>query len=69
MLPGGDSVGRRALRVTWAEFKRLVDKELAEANGDEEEVLSINWGGLDDPVVVFQTIRRGSETRNLVQIT
>ena len=42
---------------------------LTEANGDEEEVVSISWGGLEEPVVTFQTVRHGRETKNLVLIT
>ena len=55
--------------MNWAEFKRLIDKQLAEANGDEEELASISWGGLEDPVVIFQTVRHGRETKNLILVT
>ena len=55
--------------MTWGEFKRHVEKQLAEANGDEEEVLAINWSGLERPLVDFQTVQHGRQAQNRVLIT
>ena len=55
--------------MTWGEFKRQVEKQLAEANGDDEEVLAINWSGLEGPLVAFQTVQHGRQVQNRVFIT
>lgn len=54
--------------MTWADFKRLVEKQLADGKGDDEEVLSISWNGLEEPVVIFETKRRGKDTQDIVYI-
>jgi hypothetical protein len=54
--------------VTWGEFKRQVDRQVIDGNGDDEEVRSIDWNGLEPPLVVFQTIRRGPETQSAVYV-
>ena len=44
--------------LTWGDFKRLVDKQVAEANGDDELVAHIDWNGLEQPIVVFEQDRK-----------
>lgn len=55
--------------MTWGEFKRRVDRQLADGNGDDEEVQAIDWNGLEPPLVVFRTIRQGRETLNVVHVS
>ncbi len=44
--------------MTWGEFKHAVDQQLADGAGDNEIVESIDWNGLEDPVVTFEERRR-----------
>ena len=43
--------------LTWGEFKRIVDRQLAEGNGDDELIKCVEWNGLDEPEVNFQVDR------------
>ncbi len=53
--------------MTWGEFKREVDRQLASGAGDDEVVASIDWNGLEDPIVTFE-VRRRREVENFVRI-
>ncbi len=54
--------------MTWGEFKRSIDRQLADGTGDQEVVGSIDWNGLEDPVVTFE-VRRRREVENFVRIS
>ncbi|MBV8084590.1 MAG: hypothetical protein JO247_07220 [Chloroflexi bacterium] len=43
--------------LTWGEFKRIIDRQLADGAGDGELVKFINWNGLEQPVVDFREDR------------
>ena len=54
--------------MTWGDFKRRVEKQLADGKGDDEELRSISWNGLEEPVVTFETKRLGKETQDIIYI-
>ncbi len=54
--------------MTWGEFKQAIDRQLADAGGDAEVVESIDWSGLEKPVVTFEE-RRRHVVENFVRIT
>ncbi|HEU0167820.1 MAG TPA: hypothetical protein VFS62_08590 [Chloroflexota bacterium] len=43
--------------LTWGDFKRMVDRQLADGAGDRELVKFIEWNGLEPPVVDFREQR------------
>lgn len=54
--------------LTWGEFKRIVDRQLAEGGGDGELVKFIEWNGLDEPTVDFHVDRGASGTVVYVRV-
>lgn len=54
--------------ISWGQFKTIVDKQLAEGNGDEELLKCVEWNGLEEPVVNFQIDRRGAATTMYVRV-
>lgn len=48
--------------LTWGEFKRIVDRQLADGSGDGELVKFIDWNGLDQPKVDFRVDRGAGGT-------
>jgi len=55
--------------LTWRQFKAFVDWQLRQGRGDDEELLHIDWSGLDPPKVTFDTSCRGGHSQDRADIT